>query len=252
MPLSTVLSRSLFASGLGCVLLFASSCQKSIAQQDTARLITRLEEERNIQTCDGTNAVRADIAEALGDRGDPRAIEPLISVLNSPDEDVLSRGASGCEPGSQKTYHPAIEALGKFGPQAQDATPRLVEMLQDPETSFLTHVILEALVEIEGEKALSLIVPVYSEVAASTEYTPSYLNTFTSFEEQLSDYGDVLIPAFQRIDIDTLNEFGKADLAALLIAYDVSHDQEPLKTLLDNPDVLFWLRDDLEEAGSSQ
>jgi HEAT repeat protein len=73
-------------------------------QQDEPTLIAALGDE--------DSSVRADAAEALGELGDPQAVDPLIAVLD--DEDVFVRLA-------------AVEALGKIGEAS--AVPALTKAL---------------------------------------------------------------------------------------------------------------------------
>ncbi|MBF0386220.1 MAG: hypothetical protein HQL20_00025 [Candidatus Omnitrophica bacterium] len=125
----------------------ADACRnKNLAQMSTDQLIAALVTERNIQTCDGHIGCRAMIARALGQRRDVKAIQPLIDVLNSQDEDRLSSGASGCGPVSGVTYQSAVDALAQFGPAARAAVPRLQELKKsNPTDSSLLYSLEEAL-----------------------------------------------------------------------------------------------------------
>ena len=126
--------------------LFADGCRtKNLAQMSTEQLIAALVTERNIQTCDGHIGCREMIARTLGQRGDIKAIQPLIDVLNSKDEDRLSSGASGCGPATGGTYRAAVDALAKFGPAARAAIPRLQDLKKNNTNSSLSYSLEEAL-----------------------------------------------------------------------------------------------------------
>ena len=226
---------------MGCAIaILVSGCQilphqrRPNPPKDITQLLQDLEANRNIQTCDGHLPKRADVAKQLGELGDPQAIDPLIDILSSPDESYLSRGAAGCEPGGKMTYRPAIYALGKFGPQAQRATPRLLEMLQEEEHRWLAPSILETLVEINpDEDLLPLLIPLFVELAPSADRPDAYLKALVHFRDKLRPYSESLTPALQQIDIDSLKPFGKTKLLEGLLysgAFETNTNQ--IETLL--------------------
>lgn len=225
-------------AGISCAIALmgcASSIQKAPSVE---QLLGELREQRNIQTCDGKQLIRSEIAQQLGERGDPRAIDPLIAILSSPDREVLSSGASGCQPGSKSTYPAAIEALGKFGPQANAATPRLIEMLGDPETSHLTPVILQALQTLEPVDAVSKIGPAFAAVAHSTPYQRAYLKTLLSFEEDLRLQSQMLSPILQTVDIQQLSGAERGHLLAAFLYSGVSAKEETWDVLLSDAEAI--------------
>ena len=236
-------------SAIALILSLLSSCSTPItglfAQSPEAkvnRLISELEKKRNIQTCDGSINVRGEIAEQLGELKDPRSIDSLIIILSSPDQDILSRGASGCQPGSKGTYAAAIKALGQFGTEAKQATPRLRNMLLEPENSRFTGEILSTLKYIESERLLDILLPVYIQIADSTPHHHLYLKTFQSLKEDLRGRGSTLAPSLGEIKILSLNSSAKAALLEVLLysqAYQVNQDQ--FKQLLADMKALQWL-----------
>ncbi|MGK7877687.1 MAG: HEAT repeat domain-containing protein [Xenococcaceae cyanobacterium] len=207
--------------------------QNNQDHNNVAQLLDDLHEKRNVQTCDGVKPIRSRIAKRLGSLGDPRAIDPLINILSSPDEAVLSRGASGCQAGSKHTYRDALIALSQFGSQAKRAAPRLIEMLLAPDTARFTPTILRTLLEVEPVDSLSMIVPVFVKISGSTPYQVDYLRTLASFGADLQPYSVKLSSALQDIDASSLNGFGKGYLLSILLNSRASElNQEQVNILL--------------------
>ena len=221
------------------LLLWIGGCQRHTLQSlSVPQLIRALDQQRNLQTCDGLLAKRADIATRLGELGDQQAIDPLIQVLRSADEDVLSSGASGCQPGQHNTYPAAIKALGNFGPQAQRAEPRLLELLRAPETVDLTPTILRTLLQLESAHTLPTLISVYAQVTGSTEYQRDYLTTLVSFEGALKEQAATLVPVLQTVDMHGLDGQEKGYLLTALLYAGAVPNQEVFDRLLSDPKVL--------------
>ena len=103
------------------------------AQNAVPSLIDALKKYRNHETGDGLIKVRSEIALALGQIRDSRAIIPLIDVLKS--EDPISYSQPDLvnykELHVNKTSYGAVaEALGMFGEQAEEAVPYIVPILK--------------------------------------------------------------------------------------------------------------------------
>ena len=236
-------------SAIALILSLLSGCNTQItglfthsSESRVNHLIRELEEKRNIQTCDGSINVRGEIAEKLGELKDPRSIDTLITILSSPDQDILSSGASGCQPGSKGTYAAAIKALEQFGPEAKQATPRLRNMLLEPDNSRFTSNILSALEKIESDNVLKILLPVYIQIADSTSYHHLYLKAFQSFKNDLQGKKEILAPSLEEITVSSLNNSAKGALLAVLLysqAYQVN--QEQFTQLLSDMKALQWV-----------
>ncbi len=114
-------------------------------------LIEALDKYHNIDSGDGIIPVRSEIAFALGRIGDTRAIEPLLNVLNSDDQAVLSESAS--VPPSYKlksgtSYEAVIEAVGMFGSKAKQALPILNNLLSKGQDKYLEFTIKDTIKKI--------------------------------------------------------------------------------------------------------
>ncbi len=234
-----------FILPLAVLLLYFIVGENPADSNDVELLITQLASERNIQKCEGMIYTRADIAEKLGELGDERAIDPLIDVLQSPDENILSYGASGCEAGGKTTYYNAIDALGKFGVKAKGAIPRLTSMLIEPENSEFTQKILSVLPLITPEHALDIIVSSYSKVAGSTAHNGLYLKKLASFGAQLEKHDDLLVQAVKKINIASLDASDGADLLPIILYAKIekSYDQF-IDSALAKPEVLRRVSED--------
>ncbi len=95
-------------------------------------LIDALNKYRNVDSGDGIIPVRSEIALALGRTGDPSVVKPLIAVLGSDDQVILSESASvgdGYILIKGTTYGAVVEALGMLGAQAKEALPALNGLL---------------------------------------------------------------------------------------------------------------------------
>jgi hypothetical protein len=109
------------------------------------QLIIALKEERNFPTAGSEGSggcyCRADVAKELGQRGDVRAIQPLIDALNSSDDDWTSPrarflGLWGSRTSKHMltkghTYYAAIESLARFNSAARAAGPRILELMNN-------------------------------------------------------------------------------------------------------------------------
>ena len=121
---------------------------------------------------DQSKGVASSVAIALGEIGDSRAVEPLISVLNDSKYDFYAM-ANAAEAlvkitSAQKTVIPALikilkdghrdinirivaaRVLGEIGPAAKDAVPVLMEVLNSKNTGFKT-IAKRALSKIESK-----------------------------------------------------------------------------------------------------
>lgn len=126
-------------------IIAAAQCFGDLGTQAEAAvplLIELLGVQRNYETGDGLLRTRSEIALALGRIGDPQAIQPLIDVLQSEDETdypsyerehlhaLIEDGPTSW--GSKGTSFGAVaEALGMFGPDAREAVPYLLSLLND-------------------------------------------------------------------------------------------------------------------------
>lgn len=168
-------------------------------------LIVQLRETRNVDTCDGVIDRRADIVRKISKTMNPKAIVPLIEALHSKDEAVFRWGnvCSGHESEtSGLTYPSIIKALSNFGPLAQDAIPRLTELLEDFGNRLLTRrEILSALEKIAPDKALEIEISVFLKNPNSTHrghwaYDRPYVSHLLSYEEEICLFDDKLSPIF--------------------------------------------------------
>lgn len=206
----------------------------------TVRLIKQLKTKRNIDTGDGTVPVRYHIAEQLGNTGDARAIVPLLDVLNSPDEyvhyDLFGKSKSLNGKG---TYPAAIDALGKFGPRASLAVPRLKELLEDKNMAYLTPVILKALIKIEP---LDALIPIFVKNANSSGRVSDYLREYKFYAFALRSYAKMLVPVLRKMDIPSLEGPVKGQLLSFWLYCGVSkEDMALIVTLLGDAQALRWV-----------
>lgn len=98
-----------------------------------AALIQALNTYADVDSGDGIIPVRSEIALVLGRIGDGSAIKPLTAVLMSRDPTVLSWSASvpsDYKPLEHSSHGAAAEALGMFGPRAEEAAPHIGPLLK--------------------------------------------------------------------------------------------------------------------------
>jgi HEAT repeat protein len=108
-------------------------------------LIEALKQNLDYDTCDGVIPIRSNIALALAEIGDDRAIEPLIQILKAEnlsmpldsyafDQGAVRASVSGTKRGLscgniyKLGYTNTINALGSFGSKAKDALPTLIAL----------------------------------------------------------------------------------------------------------------------------
>lgn len=153
-----------------------------------------------IQSLQDSNAdVRLYTALALGERGDPRAIQPLICALN--DENINVR------------YH-AIDALGHL--RATEAVGALLEIALETNNFFLAFPAIDALLRIEDNSVAPQLIPLLNHELLGTQVA-----------ETLGQLGDSLvIPSL----VKALNNYSfiKAIALAIRKIYERYHqiDQE--------------------------
>ena len=101
------------------------------AQAAVPELIKALQKYRNIDTGDGLIALRSHVALALGEIEDVSAVAPLVAVLLSEDKTRVldSSGVSAISSREGTSYAAVVSALEMFGPQAREAVPVLVELM---------------------------------------------------------------------------------------------------------------------------
>jgi HEAT repeat protein len=108
----------------------------------------------DFDTGDGVVGHRSDIAWALGETADPRAIPPLIAALKN--AVPYTR-----DPGAMVRHTPAARrsialALGKFGPQAEAAIPALLKVLGEGRNLLSDSVDCENIIYDTDAAALAL------------------------------------------------------------------------------------------------
>jgi HEAT repeat protein len=104
-----------------------------------ARLLVTL---RDVDTGDGYLGHQSAVARALGEIGDPRAIEPLVRALQLEDG----------PPGSRVGRQAIAAALGSFGPRAREADAPLARAVEACPDDACRLAVTEALARIRAAR----------------------------------------------------------------------------------------------------
>ena len=90
--------RSLLLEDHDCDIWAIQCLSKFKSPLAVKAMIDVLSSKNDVETCDGVRPVRTLAVEYLGNSDDRSAIEPLRKLLASNPMEVLSAGASGCQP----------------------------------------------------------------------------------------------------------------------------------------------------------
>jgi HEAT repeat protein len=194
--------RTIYTNFIALLIIFpaAAGCEREqpftaaeLTQKTTDELIALAATERNIETGDGVIPRRIQVVRKLGARTDNRAIPVLLSVLNSPDEDVLSSGATGVTAGAQRTYGAAIESLASYGSAAAPAVPRIRELLSDYPPSLRAEDVLTALGKISKPDAIDALL----STLRSGRATGQLFTVFDALHPELCAHADEIADRLQ-------------------------------------------------------
>jgi hypothetical protein len=122
----------------------------------------------DFDTCDGPIPARTYIARALGEIGDPSAIEPLIEALKH--RRPLERSISARPTPEFASQKPVLDALASFGARARDAAPAIIDLLRSVietsnEPNYPAHDLTAAMRALAGIGATEAI-PLLEEALA--------------------------------------------------------------------------------------
>jgi hypothetical protein len=225
------------------LLVLANVLSRERCPDRVCELIAQLKTVRNTTNCDGGHNLRTRVAEELGNTHDPRAIQPLIEALHSPDEQVVTWGGAGCTGSSGITYYAIIPALATFGPAASGALPKMIELLHDPKRRELADRILKAIKAIDPAHALDITVDRFKSAPEDDELRSTYIRALLSFGKEAQRYtGDIVGILGQAKPFTAPDYVTKAQWANLMVNLGVySIGPVTFDALLLDPAVVSWV-----------